>query len=271
MKLSARILLLILFLGSSGALLALQRNGFGFGGYRSEESPGDSEVKAEWTFARLRYQTRGGYYSGFGGFGGFRGGGWSEDYPKADRQFVEGLRRLTRVDARPTQEVLEPDSDDLFNWPWLYAVNVGTWDFTDTQAVRMRNYLLRGGFLVVDSFHGVAEWESFMIGMRKVFPDRPIEDLENKDEIFHVLYDLDERIQVPGYQYIMTGRTFERDGVDPKWRAIRDDKGRIMVAINHNMHIGDAWEHADDPRYPERFSSLAYRLGINYIIYSMTH
>jgi hypothetical protein len=270
MKLSARILLLILFLGSSGALLAWQRNGFGFGGYR-EESPGDSEAKAEWTFARLRYQTRGGYYSGFGGFGGFRGGGWSEDYPKADRQFVEGLRRLTRVDARPTQEVLEPDSDDLFNWPWLYAVNVGTWDFTDTQAVRMRDYLLRGGFLVVDSFHGVAEWESFMIGMRKVFPDRPIEDLESKDEIFHVLYDLDERFQVPGYQYIMTGRTFERDGVDPKWRAIRDDKGRVMVAINHNMHIGDAWEHADDPRYPERFSSLAYRLGINYIIYSMTH
>ncbi len=89
-----------------------------------------------------------------------------------------------------------------------------------------------------------------MIGMRKIFPDRPIEDLENKDEIFHVLYDLDERIQVPGYQYIMTGRTFERDGIEPKWRAIRDDKGRIMVAICHNMHIGDAWEHADDPALP---------------------
>jgi hypothetical protein len=148
---------------------------------------------------------------------------------------------------------------------------VGTWDFTDEQGARMRAYLLRGGFLMVDSFHGVAEWESFLIGMRKIFPDRPIEDLENKDEIFHVLYDLDERIQVPGYQYIMTGRTFERDGIEPKWRAIRDDKGRIMVAICHNMHIGDAWEHADDPRYPERFSSLAYRLGINYIIYAMTH
>jgi hypothetical protein len=202
MKLIARILLLILLLGSGGALLALQRNGFG--GYR-EESPGDSNEKAEWTFARLRYQTRGGYYSGFGGFGGFRGGGWSEDYPKADRQFVEGLHRLTRIDARPTQEVLEPDSEDLFNWPWLYAVNVATWDFTDAQATRMREYLLRGGFLVVDSFHGVAEWEGFMVGMRKIFPDRPIEDIENKDEIFHVLYDLDERIQVPGYHYIATG------------------------------------------------------------------
>jgi hypothetical protein len=274
MKTTARVLLVVLFLGASSALLAWQRNGFGFGGYRGEENPGDSVRKAEWTFARLRYATRDGAYGGyggFGGFGGFRGGGWSEDYPKADRQFVEGLRRLTRLDARPTQQVLEPDSDDLFNWPWLYAVNVATWDFTDSQAARMREYLLRGGFLMVDSFHGVAEWETFLIGMRKIFPNRPIEDLENKDEIFHVLYDLDERFQVPGYQYIGTGRTYERDGIEPQWRAIRDDKGRIMVAICHNMHIGDAWEHADDPRYPERFSSLAYRLGINYIIYSMTH
>jgi hypothetical protein len=274
MKTTARVLLVVLFLGASSALLAWQRNEFGFGGYRGEENPGDSVGKAEWTFARLRYATRDGAYGGyggFGGFGGFRGGGWSEDYPKADRQFVEGLRRLTRLDARPTQQVLEPDSDDLFNWPWLYAVNVATWDFTDTQAARMREYLLRGGFLMVDSFHGVAEWETFLIGMRKIFPNRPIEDLENKDEIFHVLYDLDERFQVPGYQYIGTGRTYERDGIEPQWRAIRDDKGRIMVAICHNMHIGDAWEHADDPRYPERFSSLAYRLGINYIIYSMTH
>ncbi len=96
------------------------------------------DEKAEWTFARLRYPTRGSSYDGFGGFGGFRGGGWSEDYPKADRQFVEGLRRLTRLNARPYQEVLEPDSEDLFNWPWLYAVNVGTWDFTDEQGARMR-------------------------------------------------------------------------------------------------------------------------------------
>lgn len=100
--------------------------------------------------ARLRYPSRG---DSFGGFGGFRGGGWSEDYPKADRQFVQGLRRLTRIDARSTQEVLDPDSDDIFNWPWLYAVNVSTWDFTDTQAARMREYLLRGGFFMVDSFY----------------------------------------------------------------------------------------------------------------------
>jgi hypothetical protein len=264
----ACILSLVFVLGSGSALLALQRSRFG-GGYQSEYGYPESDEKAEWTFARLRYATRSGGY--FGGFGGFRGGGWSEDYPKADRQFVEGLVRLTRLNARSTQEVVDPDTDTIYNWPWVYAVNVGTWDFSEAQAKRLREYLLKGGFLVVDNFHGAADWESFLIGMRKVLPDRAVEELDTKDEIFHVLYDLDERVQVPGYQYIATGRTYERDGIDPKWRGIRDDQGRLMVAICFNQHIGDSWEHADDPRYPERFSSFGYRSGINYIIYALTH
>jgi hypothetical protein len=110
-----------------------------------------------------------------------------------------------------------------------------------------------------------------MKSMVKVFPDRPVVDIENDDPIFHVLYNLDERFQVPGIATFGTGVTYEYDGVEPKWRAIYDDKGRIMVAICHNMDLGDAWEHADWPEYPERYSSLAYRTGINYIIYAMTH
>jgi Domain of unknown function (DUF4159) len=266
MKLFSRILAVVLLLGLSTALVAFQRDRFQ--SWRFEEGAGDSGEKTEWAFTRLRYATRAGDY---GGWGRFRGGGWAEDYPKADRQFVEGVRRLTRLDARSTQQVVDLESDELFNWPWLYAVNVSDWDFTDAQAKRLREYLLKGGFLMVDHFHGTADWEGFLVGMRKVLPDRLVVDLPNKDEIFHVLYDLDERFQVPGYQYLWTGKTFEKDGIEPHWRAIRDEKGRIMVAICHNMHLGDAWEHADNPRYPERFSSLAYRLGINYIIYGMTH
>jgi hypothetical protein len=104
-----------------------------------------------------------------------------------------------------------------------------------------------------------------------VFPDRPIEELAYNDEMFHVLYDLGQRFQVPGEQYVSTGRTYENDGFVPHWRAIRDDNGRVVVAICYNMHLGDAWEWADDPRYPERFASLAFRVGIDYIAYSMTH
>ena len=267
MKAGLRILLPLL-LGLSCPLIAFQP---AWGqGWRSEEEPAASGEQNEWAFTRLHYAGRGG--SGdYSGFGGFRSGGWFEDYPKADRQFVQGVLRLTRIDAQPTQEVVDLDTDALFDFPWIYALNVGSWDFTDAQAKRMRDYLLRGGFLMVDHFHGAADWESFLVGMNKIFPDRPVEDLEDRDEIFHVLYDLDERLQVPGYHYIWTGKTYEKDGIEPHWRAVRDDKGRIMVVICHNMHLGDAWEHADDPRYPERFSSLAYRLGINYVIYGMTH
>jgi hypothetical protein len=110
-----------------------------------------------------------------------------------------------------------------------------------------------------------------MSGLRRIFPDRPVVDIEDKDEAFHVLYDLDERFQVPGVQYVYTGRTFEQDGIEPRWMGVYDDKGRLMVLICHNQDLGDAWEHADEPRYPERYASLAYRIGINSIIYAMTH
>jgi len=123
----------------------------------------------------------------------------------------------------------------------------------------------------VDDFHGSWEWGTFTDGLRKVFPDRPVVELANGEAIFHTLYNLDERFQVPGRRFIRSGRTYEQDGVEPRWRAVFDEQGRVQVAICHNMDLGDAWEWADDPRYPERFTALAYRIGINYIIYAMTH
>ncbi len=150
-------------------------------------------------------------------------------------------------------------------------VEAGHWQLNDTQAKRLRDYMLRGGFLFIDDFHGSQEWRVFQEGVRRIFPDRPIVDIANDDEVFHVLYDLDERFQVPGIQYWYSGRTWERDGVEPKWRGVYDDKGRLMMGIHHNMDLGDAWEWADDPRYPEHYASLAYRTAINSIIYAMTH
>jgi len=150
---------------------------------------------------------------------------------------------------------------------------VQTWTFTEEQAKRLRDFLLKGGFLMVDDFHGTSDWESFLRGMRMVLPaDKyPISYLADGDEIFHVLYDIGKRLQVPGEQYVSTGRTYEKDGYVDKWRAIRDDKGRIIVAICHNMHLGDAWEWADSADYPEPFASMAFRVGIDYVMYSMTH
>jgi hypothetical protein len=239
--------------------------------------------KAEFAWSRLSYNTAmgGGGYGGYGGgYGrgyGRYGGGWAtwqRDYPKADRQFLIALNRLTRIQGRSFEQIVSLDNDDIFNYPFVYAVQVETWSFTDEQAKRMREYLLKGGFLMVDDFHGTQDWEDFMRGMRQIFPDGakyPVEDLTDKDEIFHVLYDMDDRFQVPGEHYVRTGRTYEKDGYVAKWRGIRDEHGRLVVAICHNMHLGDAWEWADDPEYPEQFASMAFRVGLNYVMYSMTH
>jgi hypothetical protein len=273
MRLLARIAVLLLLAGAGTGLRALQRGGFQddeFGSARQAltYSPDSENGKSEYTWSRLRYTAAG---SGYGGYGYGRGGNWARDYPKADRQFLIALRRLTRIKARPTEQVVDLDSDEIFNYPWVYAVQAQTWTFTEPEAKRLREYLLKGGFLMVDDFHGATDWERFMTGMLMIFPDRPVEDLTDKDELFHVLYDLSERFQVPGEQYVYTGRTYEKDGYVAAWRGIRDDRGRVMVAICHNMHLGDAWEWADDPRYPEKFASLAFRIGINYVMYGMTH
>lgn len=223
--------------------------------------PDDADVPGEWAFARLRYRSA----------GGWRRGSWGTDSNKAERVFTQGVRRLTRVNARSVEEIIDVDSDEMYEWPWLYAVEVGHWNLSEPQAKRLRDYLDRGGFLMVDDFHGSQEWDVFMDGLQKIFPDRVVIDLADGEPIFHVLYNLDKKFQVPGQRYIYSGRTYERDGIEPRWRAILDDKGRVQVGICHNMDLGDAWEWADDPEYPEAFASLAYRIGINYVVYSMTH
>jgi hypothetical protein len=269
----------VLVLGLAGSVVAFQGDSSfaqGPGSFFPQGSSYDysqtsSKEPSEFYWSRLQYTARTDVYSGFGGYGYGFGGSWSRDYPKADRQFLMALKRLTRIEARPTEQVVDLDHDDIFNYPWVYAVQVANWTFTDAEAKRLHDYLLKGGFLMVDDFHGTADWDRFMTGMRMVLPDRPIEDLQDQDEIFHVLCDIGARFQVPGEQYVWSGRTYEKDGYVPKWRAIRDDNGRIVVAICHNMHLGDAWEWADDPRYPERFASMAFRVGLDYIMYGMTH
>jgi hypothetical protein len=197
------------------------------------------------------------------------------DYPRSDRHFSAALRRLTRIDVRSVEQVVDPLDrqypDDIYNYPWIYAVEVGHWNLPDEQCKKLREYFDRGGFLMVDDFHGTEEWQDFMTGISRIFPDRPVVDLDSKDPIFHTIYDLDDRYQVPGAQFLETHRTYEHDGFEPRWRGIYDDKGRVVVAICHNMDLGDSWEHADNPLYPEKYSALGFRIGVNYVIYSMTH
>lgn len=228
--------------------------------------------KAEWEFARMVYPvqvTACGYR--------FRcpDNYYTMDYPRSDRHLSAALQRLTRVHVRSFEQIVDPLDreypDDIYNYPWLYAVEVGHWNLPQEQCKKVREFLDRGGFLMVDDFHGTEEWAQFVDGMSRIFPDRSIVDIDNKDPIFHTVYDLDNRYQVPGAIYLRTHRTYEKDGFEPRWRAIYDDKGHIVVAICHNMDLGDSWEHADNPMYDEKFSALGFRIGVNYVVYAMTH
>lgn len=232
-----------------------QQPGMGFAG---------EGVRAEFFFTRLAYSDYGGY--------GRRGDSWTVDWPDADYHFMQGVRRLTGVDAAEGGRFVRPGDDEVFEYPWIYAVEVGNWSLSQEEGANMREYLLRGGFLMVDDFHGGYEWATFLEGMRKIFPDREIVDIPDSDALMDIVFEIDQKIQIPGIRTVGSGVTWERqDGYPPHWRGIYDDEDRLMVAINHNMDLGDAWEHADDPRYPESMTSLAYRFGINYVIYAMTH
>jgi len=289
-----RIALLLLLLAGAGTwgILRAQRPFQEYPGveYNDFPLPPDWNQKTEWTRARLRYPSiygsRRGYGGGFGrGFGGGFGFGrgdmtWTTDYPRSDRHLLQGVRRLTRIDTRSVEQVVDLDgSGDEFDFPMMYAVEVGHWNLPDDQAAQLREFLLRGGFLMVDDFHGseewqgLNEWQTFVASITKVFPDRPIVDIPDNDPIFHTIYDLDHRFQVPGWQWTRSGLTYEKGptGKPEHWRAIYDDKGRIMVAICHNMDLGDAWEWSDDPRYPEKWATLAYQIAMNYFVYDLTH
>ena len=158
---------------------------------------------AEVHFARLVY--RDSPTSRRGRFG-FRGGGgaWATDYADAEFHLMQGVGRLTRVDAAPVDidgnggRLIRLDDDRVFDYPWLYAVEVGQWYLTEDEAALLREYLDRGGFLMVDDFWGEYEWSIFTDSMRRVFPDRPIQELGEDHELLHVLYDLDQRTQIPG-------------------------------------------------------------------------
>ena len=241
--------------------------------YSNYPIPPDYREATEWAFARLMYPPVSAWRGGFNFAGDWREGGtnWTMDYPRSDRYLSAALRRLTRIHVRSVEQPLNLDDGDVYDWPWLYGVEVGHWNLTDDQARTMREYLLRGGFFMCDDFHGTDEWEVFVASMEKIFPDRPIVEIPNGDAIFHTVYDLDDRYQVPGAQYMDTGKTFEKDGRVPHWRAIYDDYGRIMVAMCFNMDLGDSWEHADNPQYPQRFSALGIRIGVDYLVYAFTH
>lgn len=203
--------------------------------------------------------------------GGMFRPGWATDYPKADQQFISVLRRLTSVDAYPSDYAVRLDDPDLRRFPFLYAVEVGGMSLRDSEVEGLRNYLMAGGFLVVDDFWGTFEWRNFEQQIRRVLPEFDIVELQPDHPIFSTVYQVSEVIQVPNVgQGRAGGPTYERDGFVPHLLGIFDDQERLMVVINWNTDLGDAWEWAEQPDYPLIYSTYAYEMGANFIVYAMT-
>ncbi len=253
-----------------------------YGGFRVEHAD-DSHptfpAKAEFHFVRLEYTDLPQYHRrfGFASRGATGTGWWMVDWPDADEHFSTGVERLTRVHTGEPEHLRLTDPT-LFDHPWIYATQTGWWGLSDIETGKLREYLLKGGFLVVDDFWGPDQWENFRETMNRVLPGQSIPDIGESDSVMHVLYDIREkdRTTIPGTRHLRRGAnggvTVQYpDGAAPAWRAMYDDRQRLVVAVNFNTDVGDAWEYADAPEYPEAMTSLAYRYGVNYLIYAMTH
>ena len=254
----------------STPLTALSQSEDSQTGKRSDPRKGD-QPEAEFHMARMIYKT-------FGGAGshGIIQPWWAVDYPFAEEHFLAALRRLTKLSVADDSRHLELTDERLFDYPFLFMQQPGNgnWRPTDQDAERLREYLERGGFLLVDDMHGEYEWAIFEAAIRRVLPDRPIVEIPDDDPLMNVFFNLGDRIQIPGLRHLVLyrdGQIGTRMEGPPHWRGIYDDQGRLEVAINFNMDMGDAWEHADDPWYPAPMTGQAYRLGVNYVIYAMTH
>jgi hypothetical protein len=234
----------------------------------------------EFHFIRLEYTDLPQYHRRFGRSSrdGMGTGWWLMDWPAADNHFTAGINRLTRIDAGNPRHLRLTD-DRLFEYPWIYATQTGTWQLSDKECARLREYLKRGGFLVTDDFWGPDQWEIFRETMERVLPGEPISDLDTSDAVMNVMYSITDkdRTFIPGSRHLRgmgrSGRAeiVQPPGTQPAWRALHDGRGHMVVAVNYNTDFGDAWEFADVPEYPSEMTALAYRYGVNYLLYAMTH
>ncbi|UCC26159.1 MAG: DUF4159 domain-containing protein [Gemmatimonadales bacterium] len=223
---------------------------------------------SHWEF----YFTRAIYSEYQGGWGWGRRARWATDYPKADHQFLVVLKRLIAIDAYGGENAVRLDDPEIRRFPFLYALEVSRMNLTDAEVQGLRDYLEAGGFLVIDDFWGERALQNLAYQLNRVLPGRLIRPVAMDHPIFSTVYALEEIQQVPN---VGNGRrggpTTECWGCEPMVFGISDDRDRLMVVINWNTDLGDAWEWAEDPWYPLQYSTFAYKMGVNMVAYAMSH
>ena len=212
------------------------------------------------------YFTRGVYTSPW------RWNSWAVDFPKADRQFMAAVNTLVDLNAADRENAVRLDDPNLRRFPFLYILEIEGMSLSRPEVQGLRDYLLAGGFLVVDDFWGQYAYANLVQQLRTVLPEYQIVEIPQDHPIFNTVYRIEEVIQVPNIGNGYSGRrTTECRGCDVFARGIFDDKGRLMVVINGNTDLGDAWEWFERPEYPLQYSSFAVQMGVNFIVYSMSH
>jgi hypothetical protein len=233
-------------------------------------APQGQEQEAEFHMVRVKHNAPGG-----GGSRGYYQPYWAIDYPLAEAHFLASLKRLSRVDTTSDSIHLDLNDPRIFDYPFLFLQQPGKgWRPSDQEAGNLREYLLRGGFLLVDDFHGEHEWDVFYAAIHKVFPDRSVVEIPEDDAIMNLVFTVDQHTPLPGRRHLWVGSDGQTQVYmqgPTHWRGIYDDEGRVMVAMNFNSDMGDAWEHEDDPVYPLPMTALAHKMGTNYVVYAMTH
>jgi len=235
----------------------------------------------EFTWLRGQYTNYGG---GQGGFGfRRRGGWWDTDYPDSDENFLRGVQRYTNVDTNPRNHTFLALTDPrLFEHIFLYMnwkrVPIGSSysgpNFTPEEIEAMREFMFRGGLIMVDDFWGEPHLDDMFMEIGKIFPDREIVKLDTSHEVFHIFFDIDELAQVPGRMVTWDFGGFmslDDPNYPPEIYAVLDDDGRIMMAAHYNTDLGDGWEHTFYEAYPTKYTNEAYKIGINFLIYAFSH
>ena len=288
-------LLFMLLLAASVGFAQFRRRSYGDsrppdGARTAREAAGESHETPEWkiepefrrdvfTFTRIRYESA---ERGWGGGGGV----WWIDTPDSDLNFSFRLQQMTSLKVNPDGRFIELTDRELFDYPWIYMVEPGLLVFSDAEVAALRKYLLNGGFLMVDDFWGEHQWQNFYREIKRVLPEREPEELEMSHPIFHSVFNITlakQQMQIPNFD---RGERSQYDGItweeeyrhgpgthDVHFRAISDDKGRMMVFIAHNTDNGDGWEREGEYKYffTEFSEKKAYPLGINVVFYAMTH
>jgi hypothetical protein len=205
---------------------------------------------------------------------------WADDTPNADLNLIFRMHDVTSMKIRPGLNFINITAKDLANYPFVYLASGGRVVFSDEEVADLRNYMLAGGFLMVDDFWGDDAWGHIHEQVKRIFPDREPVEIPLSHPIFHSVYDFKKLPQIPSAgAFMSTGQSFDpnfsyyQKNSDPHYYAIYDDKQRMIALLCHNNHYGDGWEHeGDDETYFDRFSlAMGYPMLINILVYTMSH